>query len=812
MASSTTAALRIVFGADSSQLDKALGHLQKKLAKTGKSLKSAGRAMTVGVTAPLTAIGATSFQVAAQFEASMAKVAAVSGASAEEFKALSDQAKELGRSTVFTASQVADLQLEFSKLGFTADQITKVTESTLFLAQATGSDLATAAEVAGATLRGFGLEAEETQRVTDVMAASFSSSALDMASFRESMKFVAPVAKAAGISLEETTAMLASLANSGVKGSQAGTALRRILSQLAGEGQDVATEIAKLAGEGLSLADAKDEVGRSAQTALLILSEAIEPTQQLKQEFQEADGAARGMAATMNKTADGALKRMRSAIEGAQIAIGSALAPTMIKLANLVERLANRFTNLDGATQKIIITVAALAAAVGPLLMVLGQMTIGLGTLLPVLAKVSRAIIAVNLAATGPLIIGLAAAAGTIALFNHMLGEKRRKLDEATAAQNRLAKASNGTVKNFEKEAEALSDSDLAERIEQLKEQTKEEDAYSTIIDNRLATLASNNELTAAALTNAKTQTALTADGTQVTIKATEEELNLAKAKAELTVLQTELAKRTDAATKKSKAATEAARLEAEAARQLAEEKRLAAQTARMQADEAVGVSLDLAPEDFNIGGLLGHLETEFGELAFNGAMAMQAPFMALQENIQKAEQSVVDTIDKIKERTARLAQTGLIVGNAFGAGMAQIVTGSKSAKAAIVEMVGTMVTGALRASQANIIAAMTNAGMFAGPAAPFVIPALVASGIALVEGLFASIPQLASGGITTGPTLAMIGDNASGKEAVIPFERMGQFLSMAGAGADTTVSGRLQGMELLLSNRRAEVARNRIT
>ena len=107
----------------------------------------------------------------------------------------------------------------------------------------------------------------------------------------------------------------------------------------------------------------------------------------------------------------------------------------------------------------------------------------------------------------------------------------------------------------------------------------------------------------------------------------------------------------------------------------------------------------------------------------------------------------------------------------------------------------------------------MTNAGIASGPAAPFVIPTLVASGIALVEGLFSALPALASGGLTTGPTLALIGDNPSGKEAVIPFERMGQFLNMAGAGSQhVTVAGRLQGMDILLSHDRAALARIRNT
>jgi TP901 family phage tail tape measure protein len=198
-------------------------------------MQATGKKLTFELTAPIAALGAIAVSTFAEFEHQMSKVKAVSGATGDQFKALEADAKRLGGSTVFTATEVGALQEEFAKLGFTADEITKVTEATLYLAQATGSDLAASAEVAGATLRGFGLDAIETSRVTDVMAMSFNKSALDLSSFADSMKYVAPVAKVAGVSLEETTAMLAVLADRGIKGSQAGTSLRRILTDLGSE-------------------------------------------------------------------------------------------------------------------------------------------------------------------------------------------------------------------------------------------------------------------------------------------------------------------------------------------------------------------------------------------------------------------------------------------------------------------------------------------------------------------------------------------------------------------------------------------------
>ena len=373
--------LIVRIGGDTRGLNTALGNVKKTMRGTVGNFTKLGRSMSMSVTAPLMAIAASSFKVAADFEQSMAKVKAVSGATGAEFKKLEDNAKALGSSTRFTASEVSALQLEYAKLGFSSDEITQVTEATLNLAQATGSDLAQSAEVAGATLRGFGLDASETQRVTDVMAESFSSSALDMSSFQASMKYVAPVAKAAGVSIEETTAMLARMADSGIKGSQAGTSLRMIFQQLASGGGDVTEKLSALASEGLTLDAAFDEVGRRAQTALLVLGENEQKTTELTTAFENSTGAAKAMADIMDDTAEGSMKRMASAIEGAQIALGTALAPVIEKVAGFIGDLARKFTNMSEGAQTTIAMVGGIVAAIGPLLIVLPNLGMAIGAL-----------------------------------------------------------------------------------------------------------------------------------------------------------------------------------------------------------------------------------------------------------------------------------------------------------------------------------------------------------------------------------------------------------------------------------------------
>ena len=143
------------------------------------------------------------------FEFQMAKVRAITGASNTEFNKLNQSAQDLGRTTFFTAQHVAELQTNYGKLGFTTQEILDAQEATLDLATATGSDLARSATVAGSAVRGFGLDASETKRVVDVMAVAFTSSALDIEKWQTSMTKVAPIAKSAGFSIEDTAAIMA---------------------------------------------------------------------------------------------------------------------------------------------------------------------------------------------------------------------------------------------------------------------------------------------------------------------------------------------------------------------------------------------------------------------------------------------------------------------------------------------------------------------------------------------------------------------------------------------------------------------------
>ena len=355
--------------------------IQRELRKQGKKMQSIGRSMSMSLTAPIVALGGIATKTFADFEQSMAKVKAVSGAVGEEFNQLNDLAKQLGISTRFSATQVSDLMLNYSKLGFSAGEIQKITKATLNLALATGEDLATSAQVAGATLRGFGLDASQMTMVTDVMAKSFSSSALDLNKFQVAMSSVAPVARNAGVTLQETTSMLGVLANNGVEASTSGTALRNIFLELAKQGMSFDDAMAQINNSTNANSTALELFGKRGAAVASILAKNQSEVAGLNTELIDSAGAASEMAEIMDDTLEGAMFKLKSATEGLGISFGKMLAPAVGKAANFLSSLAQKFANLSPQTKSLITKFAAIIAIIGPLIFLIGSLTLAVGSL-----------------------------------------------------------------------------------------------------------------------------------------------------------------------------------------------------------------------------------------------------------------------------------------------------------------------------------------------------------------------------------------------------------------------------------------------
>ena len=343
------------------QGDKQLGNLEKKTSKTTKSFGKLAAGVLGAVTAFRQATSAISNALRAfrDFEFQMAKVKAITGANRSEFLQLSKSAQELGRSTFFTAQQVAELQTNYGKLGFTTQEILNAQEATLQLATATDSDLARAAIVAGSAVRGFGLDASETQRVVDVMAVAFTSSALDIEKFQTSMTKVAPIAKSAGFSIEDTTSIMAQLADSGIEASIAGTSLRNILLKMQDPNSDLVKSfgktihsldelvpaLTKFSKEGGSLAEIMEVVDLRQAAAFEQMITSRERTLELRDALKDANGAAEEMARIVGDTLEGALKRSESAIQGLQIAFVDRFAESLKSVTDGFANFINKITD-----------------------------------------------------------------------------------------------------------------------------------------------------------------------------------------------------------------------------------------------------------------------------------------------------------------------------------------------------------------------------------------------------------------------------------------------------------------------------------
>lgn len=325
-----------------------------------------GAAPFVGIYA-----GARAFRsvvsAAADFEQSMNRVGVLTGATDTQFEALSDQAKELGRTTQFSASQAADAMGFLGMAGFRTDEILGAMPQTLQLAAAAQMDLAQAADITSNVMSGYGMEVEQLGHINDVLVKSFTSANTDLGQLGEAMKYAGPVANSAGVRFEEAAAALSLMGNAGIQGSMAGTSLRgaisRVLSptkQMRSAMQRAGLQFTNAQGRLLPLADIIEQLEPHAEDAGLfmelfgqragpamaaLVSQGSDELRRLDRDLQGSAGTAGRVADAQMQGFEGAMRRMRSATEGVAIAIGERLNPS---LQSMVDRFSDGASNLTG--------------------------------------------------------------------------------------------------------------------------------------------------------------------------------------------------------------------------------------------------------------------------------------------------------------------------------------------------------------------------------------------------------------------------------------------------------------------------------
>ena len=294
-----------------------------------------------------------------EFDKTMARVGAVSNASAEDLGRLRDKARELGASTVFSASQAAEGMTYLAMAGFKTDDMLKAMPGMLNLASAGQVDLANASDIAASMLNGFGLEASQINRVADTMVNTFANSSTDLQGLGETMKYVAPVAASMGVDLETVAAMAGKLGDNAIRGSQAGTAMRAVFTRLvapATEGQkalyalgvsvkdaqgkvrampdvlkDIGSALQKLP-QAAQAAIKKDIFGQEAMSAAgILMNNAVDGTLQHFIDKVKESGSAERVAIQQTNNLDGELASLNSAYEETQLILSEAVTPAIRK-------------------------------------------------------------------------------------------------------------------------------------------------------------------------------------------------------------------------------------------------------------------------------------------------------------------------------------------------------------------------------------------------------------------------------------------------------------------------------------------------
>ncbi|HEG8632452.1 TPA: phage tail tape measure protein [Staphylococcus aureus] len=401
-----------------------------KLQEIGNSMKNVGRNMTMYVTAPVVAGFAVAAKKGIEFDDSMRKVKATSGATGEEFEALKKKAREMGATTKFSASDSAEALNYMALAGWDSKQMMEGLSGVMDLAAASGEDLGAVSDIVTDGLTAFGLKAKDSGHFADVLAQTSSKANTDVRGLGEAFKYVAPVAGALGYTIEDTSIAIGLMSNAGIKGEKAGTALRTMFTNLSSPTRAMGNEMERL---GISITDSngkmipmrkllgqlrekfkhlsKDQQASSAATifgkeamsgALAIINASDEDYQKLTKSIDSSTGASKRMADTMESGLGGKLRTLRSQFEELALTIYDRIEPALKIIVSAFSKVVTWITKLPASIQLAIVGFGLFAAVLGPLIFMFGLFVSVIGNAMAVL---------------GPLLINAKKAGGIFAFL-----------------------------------------------------------------------------------------------------------------------------------------------------------------------------------------------------------------------------------------------------------------------------------------------------------------------------------------------------------------------------------------------------------
>lgn len=427
----------------------------EKLQTVGSNIESAGKKL-LPVTGAVTALGTAAVKTAADFDTAMSQVAAVSGATGSDLDALREKAREMGSKTKFSASEAAEAMNYMAMAGWKTGDMLDGIEGIMNLAAASGEDLATTSDIVTDALTALGLSAADSGHFADILAAASSNANTNVSMMGETFKYCAPVAGALGFSAEDTAEAIGLMANAGIKSSQAGTAMRTMLTNLTGEVTFAGESFGELTiqttnadgsmrslgdiladcrvafsqmSESEKAANAEALVGKNAMSGFLaVMNAAPGDIEKLNSAINNCDGTAEKMATTMQDNLAGQLTILKSQLEELAISFGELLMPAIRTIVGWIQKFVDWLNGMDEGTKKVIMTVALLAAALGPVLIVIGKVISAVGTIMTIVPKIAGVINVVKgafaaLNATmlaNPIFLIIAAIAALVAAFIYL--------------------------------------------------------------------------------------------------------------------------------------------------------------------------------------------------------------------------------------------------------------------------------------------------------------------------------------------------------------------------------------------------------
>lgn len=388
----------------------------KSIQSAGNTIQSAGKSLTKTVTTPIVGVGVAAVKTAADYESAMSNVKAITGATGKDFKMLEQLGKDLGASTAWSTQEVAQAMQYTGMAGWTARDNVAGLKGILDLASASGTDLARTSDIMTDAISAFGYKASDSAKFADTMTKACTSANVSVETLGESYKYCGAICGTMGYSIDEVTTSLAVMGNMGIKGSQAGTALKNAISNMAAPTKnmkaamdDLGISIVNQDGSMKSWGDviknlqssfkgltqdqqaayAKQLFGKESMAGMLaIINTSTKDYNALSDAIKNSGGAANEAAQTQLDNLNGQLTLLKSALEGAAITIGDNLTPYVKIAVSWVQKATDWFNSLSDAQVTSIMKWAGIAAAIGPCILIFGKMVTGVGKMVTTYGKV----------------------------------------------------------------------------------------------------------------------------------------------------------------------------------------------------------------------------------------------------------------------------------------------------------------------------------------------------------------------------------------------------------------------------------------